>query len=115
MFCNFSSLHKLDSKVDLPHLKLVVVFDEVAPEKLRIDRAGVKVMTFSQFLSFGQSCPNRDFPTRGPDDLFTIIYTSGSTGKPKGWLSCFLAFFLISFRCHACASLLDLLFDTLWK
>jgi fatty acid CoA ligase FadD9 len=86
LFTNASCLSKMENDIPLQHLRCVVVFDRVDPEKLRIKgREDLEVITFDDFLTFGKERPEVPrYPSRFLEDPFTIIYTSGSTGMPKG-------------------------------
>ncbi len=87
VFINRSCLSKLVSDIALPRLRLIVLLD-VEGDQTLIEavpgRDNVRVMSWQDFVTFGGACPERTFPERRADDLFTIIYTSGSTGMPKG-------------------------------
>lgn len=60
----------------LPELKRVVVFDDVATPP-----AGVEVVPYSAVRASTAAVPSVDL---SPGDLMSIIYTSGTTGLPKG-------------------------------
>ncbi|KAH9997491.1 hypothetical protein BJV77DRAFT_1078521 [Russula vinacea] len=73
-----------------PHLKLVVVMDELDPETKRFAKAwsqtvGVKLQELHEFEEFGKK-HRRDIIKPSPSDLATLCYTSGTTSIPKGVL-----------------------------
>ncbi|HHH78101.1 MAG TPA: hypothetical protein ENL18_02675, partial [Thermoplasmatales archaeon] len=46
--------------------------------------AGVKSMSFSEFLSYGKGDISDAVSKVNEEDISQILYTSGTTGKPKG-------------------------------
>jgi long-chain acyl-CoA synthetase len=73
-----------------PHLRLVVVIDELEPETKRFATAwsqtlGVKLQELHEFEKFGEK-HRRDIIKSSPSDLATLCYTSGTTSIPKGVL-----------------------------
>ncbi|KAI0256465.1 long-chain-fatty-acid-CoA ligase [Lactifluus subvellereus] len=73
-----------------PHLKLIVVIDELEPEAKRFadgwsHSQGVKLQQLSELEEFGKK-HHRDVSLPSPSDLATICYTSGTTSLPKGVL-----------------------------
>lgn len=71
-----------------PHLKLIVVIDELEPEARRLAEVwsqtqGIKVDELSELENFGKK-HRQDIIHPAPTDLATICYTSGTTSVPKG-------------------------------
>ncbi|KAH9030628.1 acetyl-CoA synthetase-like protein [Lactarius pseudohatsudake] len=71
-----------------PHLKLIVVIDELEPEARRLAEVwsqtqGIKVDELSELENFGKK-HRQDIIRPAPTDLATICYTSGTTSVPKG-------------------------------
>ncbi|KAI0306786.1 long-chain-fatty-acid-CoA ligase [Multifurca ochricompacta] len=73
-----------------PHLKFIVVIDELEPEAKLFATTwskaiGVKLEELSQLEEFGKK-NRRDIILPSPSDVATICYTSGTTSMPKGVL-----------------------------
>ncbi|KAI0273787.1 long-chain-fatty-acid-CoA ligase [Gloeopeniophorella convolvens] len=73
-----------------PHLKLIVVMDELTPEVQQLasvwaQAQGVKVQGLRELEEFGKK-HRRDVIPASPDDIASICYTSGTTSVPKGVL-----------------------------
>jgi long-chain-fatty-acid--CoA ligase ACSBG len=68
----------------LPHLKALVIYNDVVPEGLK---CSVPVHTFSDFLQVGvnieDSVLDERMKAQKPGHCCTLIYTSGTTGNPK--------------------------------
>jgi hypothetical protein len=93
VFVNHSCLDKLVSDVPLPRLKLVVLLDEaITEEQVRPvpGREELRVVSWNEFLFFGARCPNREFPRRTGDDLFTIRSPIQTRGLWIRWCKCLL-------------------------
>ncbi|KAI0282206.1 acetyl-CoA synthetase-like protein [Russula aff. rugulosa BPL654] len=73
-----------------PHLRHIIVIDELEPESKRFATAwsqtmGVKLQELSEFEEYGKN-NHRDTIKPSPNDVATLCYTSGTTSIPKGVL-----------------------------
>ncbi|KAL8565051.1 hypothetical protein ACOMHN_003427 [Nucella lapillus] len=67
-----------------PGLKTIIVMDDIDGEsRSQADKAGIKLMQFSDLEKLGKENPTQINPAK-PDDVSIICYTSGTTGIPKG-------------------------------
>ncbi|CAK4374109.1 unnamed protein product [Aphanomyces euteiches] len=68
----------------LPHLKALVIYNDVVPEGLE---CRVPVYTYADFLTLGKDVDEAILEARmddqKPGHCCTLIYTSGTTGNPK--------------------------------
>lgn len=67
----------------LPHLKTVVITDDIIPEEDRKNNGDVNVITLDEWLD---AASNVQIPPieLDPEELAALVYTSGTTGRPKG-------------------------------
>ncbi len=69
---------------NIPALRGVVSIGEVDEAvRKRIEKCGIRVITFAALLDLGKANPVESRPP-GPEDVCCIMYTSGTSGTPKG-------------------------------
>ncbi|KAF5933577.1 hypothetical protein HYC85_029748 [Camellia sinensis] len=67
------------------YLKTIVSFGKVTPEQKEVEKFGLAIYAWDEFLLLGDD-KQYDLPVKKKSDICTIMYTSGTTGDPQGVL-----------------------------